>query len=72
MWRPSGTPTDRSGCLVLDIRMPGMSGLDLQRRLNEMNAILPIIFITGHGDVPVAVRAMRAGASSGSVVTEPE
>ena len=53
---------DRSGCLVLDIRMPGMSGLDLQRRLNEANAILPIIFITGHGDVPVAVRAMRAGA----------
>ncbi|MBZ0112470.1 MAG: response regulator transcription factor [Thermoanaerobaculia bacterium] len=53
---------DRSGCLVLDIRMPGMSGLDLQRRLNEMNAILPIIFITGHGDVPAAVRAMRAGA----------
>ena len=53
---------DRSGCLVLDIRMPGMSGLDLQRRLNEANAILPILFITGHGDVPVAVRAMRAGA----------
>lgn len=54
---------DVSGCLVLDIRMPGMSGLDLQRRLNEERSILPIIFITGHGDVPVAVRAMRAGAT---------
>ena len=53
---------ERSGCLVLDLRMPGMSGLDLQRRLNEVNAILPVIFITGHGDVSVAVRAMRAGA----------
>lgn len=53
---------ERSGCLVLDIRMPGMSGLDLQRRLHEMQAILPILFITGHGDVPGAVRAMRAGA----------
>jgi FixJ family two-component response regulator len=52
----------RPGCLVLDIRMPGMSGLELQRRLGEIGAILPIIFITGHGDVPVAVRAMREGA----------
>ena len=50
------------GCLVLDIRMPGMSGLELQDRLNEMNAILPIIFITGHGDVPMAVEAMKKGA----------
>ena len=50
------------GCLVLDIRMPGMSGLELQQRLNAANAILPIIFITGHGDIPMAVEAMRHGA----------
>jgi FixJ family two-component response regulator len=53
---------DRPGCLVLDVRMPGMSGLDLQERLNERQAILPIIFITGHGDVPMAVEALHAGA----------
>jgi two-component system response regulator FixJ len=53
---------DRPGCLVLDIRMPGMSGLELQQRLNEKHSILPIIFITGHGDVPMAVEAMQAGA----------
>jgi two-component system response regulator FixJ len=53
---------DRPGCLVLDVRMPGMSGLDLQERLNERRAILPIIFITGHGDVPMAVEALQAGA----------
>ena len=53
---------DRAGCLVLDIRMPGMSGLELQERLNEKHSILPIIFITGHGDVPMAVEAMQAGA----------
>lgn len=52
----------RHGCLVLDIRMPRMTGLDLQRRLIEMQARLPIIFITGHGDVPMAVEAMRRGA----------
>lgn len=51
-----------AGCLVLDIRMPGMSGLELQDRLNEINAILPIIFITGHGDVPMAVEALKKGA----------
>jgi two-component system, LuxR family, response regulator FixJ len=50
------------GCLVLDIRMPGMSGLDLQERLSLSGAIIPIIFITGHGDVPMAVQAMRHGA----------
>jgi FixJ family two-component response regulator len=50
------------GVLVLDIRMPGMSGLDLQRALDERNSPLPIIFITGHGDVPMAVEAMRRGA----------
>jgi two-component system response regulator FixJ len=53
---------DRAGCLVLDIRMPGMSGLELQQRLNEMHAIVPIVFITGHGDVPMAVEAMQYGA----------
>ena len=52
----------RSGCLVLDIRMPGMSGLELQEELNTRGAMLPIIFITGHGDVPMAVEAMRRGA----------
>ncbi|HEX7036884.1 MAG TPA: response regulator transcription factor [Pseudomonadales bacterium] len=52
----------RRGCLVLDIRMPGMSGLELQARLREMNATLPIVFITGHGDVPMAVEAMKRGA----------
>lgn len=50
------------GCLVLDIRMPGLSGLELQARLKELNASLPIIFMTGHGDVPMAVEAMRQGA----------
>ena len=50
------------GCLVLDIRMPGLSGLDLQRELQAANATLPIIFITGHGDVPMSVKAMKAGA----------
>ena len=55
------TPGTR-GCLILDIRMPGMSGLELQERLNLAGALLPIIIITGHGDVPLAVRAMKAGA----------
>lgn len=50
------------GCLVLDIRMPGMSGLDLQRKLLDMNANIPVVFITGHGDVPMAVEAMKRGA----------
>jgi FixJ family two-component response regulator len=50
------------GCLVLDIRMPGMSGLELQQELNLLGAILPVIFITGHGDVPMAVEAMQRGA----------
>ena len=53
---------DRPGCLVLDIRMPGMSGLDLQQKLNAVHSITPIVFITGHGDVPMAVEAMQAGA----------
>ncbi|MEM7250416.1 MAG: response regulator FixJ [Pseudomonadota bacterium] len=58
----AGFDPSRSGCLVLDIRMPGMSGLELQERLNEEGISLPIIFITGHGDVPMAVEAMRRGA----------
>ena len=52
----------RQGCLVLDIRMPGMSGLELQQELVARHSLLPIIFITGHGDVPMAVEAMQAGA----------
>ncbi|MEX1668588.1 response regulator transcription factor [Zhongshania guokunii] len=53
---------DMAGCLVLDIRMPGMNGMELQRQLNARNSILPIIFVTGHGDVPMAVDAMQRGA----------
>ena len=53
---------NRHGCLVLDIRMPRMTGLDLQEKLIEMESKLPIIFITGHGDIPMAVEAMRRGA----------
>jgi FixJ family two-component response regulator len=53
---------DASGCLVLDVRMEGLSGLDLQRELSTANVHLPIIFITGHGDVPTSVQAMKAGA----------
>jgi FixJ family two-component response regulator len=49
-------------CLVLDVRMPGLSGLDLQRVFAERNINLPIVFITGHGDIPMTVRAMKAGA----------
>ena len=57
-----GFDPDQHGCLVADIRMPGMSGLDLQTALNQDGHELPIIFITGHGDVPMAVDAMKAGA----------
>jgi len=53
---------DAPGCLVLDIRMPGMSGLELQQHLNRTGSMLPVIFITGHGDVPMAVQAMKEGA----------
>ncbi len=54
--------SDRPGCLVLDVRLPGMSGLDFQRALAEAGISLPIIFITGHGDVPMSVQAMKSGA----------
>jgi FixJ family two-component response regulator len=52
----------RPGCLVLDIRMPGMSGLELQQQLNLRGAVIPVIFMTGHGDIPMAVEAMQHGA----------
>ena len=54
--------TDVPGCLVLDVRLPGLSGLDLQKRMTEAGMEIPIIFITGHGDIPMTVRAMKAGA----------
>lgn len=53
---------NRPGCLIVDIRMQGMSGLELQQLLNERSSKLPVIIITGHGDVPMAVQAMKAGA----------
>src|SRR5262249_38154889 len=49
-------------CVVLDVRLPGQSGLDFQRELNERNIALPIVFLTGHGDIPMSVPAMKAGA----------
>ena len=52
-----------TGCIVLDIRMPGMSGMELQQKLKSMDIKVPIIFVTGHGDVPMAVEAMHQGAS---------
>jgi FixJ family two-component response regulator len=55
-------PRNPAGCLVLDVQMPGLSGLDLQSELSHAGIYLPIIFITGHGDVPTTVRAMKAGA----------
>jgi two-component system response regulator FixJ len=58
----TGHSNERAGCLVLDIRMPGMGGLELQEKLNDLGSTLPIIFITGHGDVPMAVEAMQKGA----------
>jgi FixJ family two-component response regulator len=57
-----GKRPDVTSCLVLDVRLPGLSGLDLQRRTTEAGMEIPIIFITGHGDIPMSVRAMKAGA----------
>jgi FixJ family two-component response regulator len=54
---------DAAACLVLDVRLPGVSGLDLQRQLAAAGDQIPIIFITGHGDIPMTVRAMKAGAA---------
>lgn len=53
---------DVASCLVLDVRLPGMSGLEVQRKLNEAGAQIPIIFITSHGDIPMTVEAMKSGA----------
>ena len=58
----AAAPLDRQGCLVLDVRLPGRSGLDLQEELAKANIRLPVIFISGHADVPMSVRAMKAGA----------
>jgi FixJ family two-component response regulator len=54
---------DGPACLVLDVRMPGLNGMDLQHKLNQSGIQIPIIFITGHGDIPMSVRAMKAGAA---------
>ena len=53
---------DESGCVILDVQLPNLNGLDLQKRMAKLNLGLPIIFITGHGDVPTSVQAMKAGA----------
>jgi FixJ family two-component response regulator len=53
---------DLPSCLVLDVRLPGLSGLDLQKRTGDAGIEIPIVFITGHGDIPMSVRAMKAGA----------
>ena len=58
----AGWTADQPGCLVLDVRMPGMSGLELQEELNRRGAIIPVIFISGHADVPMAVEAIQHGA----------
>ncbi|MBW9116838.1 response regulator transcription factor [Rhizobium cauense] len=53
---------DRPGCLVLDVRLPGTSGIEFQSQLNSLGIFLPVVFMTGHGDIPMSVRAMKAGA----------
>lgn len=57
-----GPREDVPSCMVLDVRLPGLSGLDLQQRMTEVKIEIPIVFITGHGDIPTSVRAMKAGA----------
>ncbi len=59
----SGPHTHRTACLILDVQLPDLNGLDLQHELNAASALLPIIFITGHGDIAMTVRAMKAGAT---------
>ena len=54
--------TDVPGCLILDLQLPGLSGLDLQKRMSEVDLEIPIVFLTGHGDIPASVQAMKAGA----------
>jgi FixJ family two-component response regulator len=56
------SPPDGPNCLVLDVRLPGLSGLDFQRELTKSNILVPIVFITGYGDIPMTVQAMKAGA----------
>ena len=51
-----------AACLILDINMPGLSGIELQQRLNERHSALPVVFMSGHGDIPISVRTMKAGA----------
>jgi len=55
-------PVDAPGCLVLDVRLPGLSGLDFQAQLADLGVSLPVVLMTGHGDIPMSVRAMKAGA----------
>jgi FixJ family two-component response regulator len=57
-----GKLPDRPSCLILDVRLPGLSGLDFQAELAKANTQIPIVFLTGHGDIPMSVRAMKAGA----------
>ena len=59
----SKLPQVQSGCIITDVRMPGLSGIDLLRRVKDIGILLPVIVITGHGDIPLAVEAMKSGAS---------
>ncbi len=58
----SACPLDYSGCIIIDVRMPEMNGMQLQEELSQRKIVLPIIFLTGHGDIPMSVRAIKAGA----------
>ena len=64
----AGYVPEQPGCLLLDVRMPGMSGLELQSELASRHVDLPIVFVTGHGDVPMAVAAMKSGDVARSVI----